>query len=394
MIVDSSHDGGVDILLSDPNSEDSNLVIGQSKLYKNITSEQVLNAMSKMADFYKNMLEGHYEQVNELVQRRFLTLHAELSEESKINFVFYTTAPKKNISKTRIENKFREIFTNSSAIKVSILFDNDIVEEICEAEARQPTVEQGKILIDNKDNYLLYGEDAAIVNVSAFSIKDLYATHGINLLSLNLRYHINGSKIDKEIRETIDKNPESFWLKNNGITIICDDFKIDGREVRLKNFSIVNGGQTTYVLNKNKNLDANHDFWLSCKIIRTSGETQDEKNAFSLDIAKAANAQKPINDSDLKANAPEQRSFAQAMREVEIFYQTKRGDKIQSQFVDSYKHTKLLDIGKLCLAAIFQLPCKSRSKPSSVYLPEYYNPIFNGNQPQIAQICKNFQNAP
>ena len=388
MIVDSSHDGGVDILLNDPNSEDSDLVIGQSKFYKTITSEQVLNAVRKMADFYKDMLEGHYEQVNELVQRRFLTLHAERGEESNINFVFYTSAPKKNISKTRIENKFREMFTNSSAIKVSILFANDIVEEICEAEARQPTVEQGKILIDNKDNYLLYGDNAAIVNVSAFSIKDLYAMHGINLLSLNLRYHINGGKIDKEIRETIDKNPASFWLKNNGITIICDDFEIDGREVHLKNFSIVNGGQTTYVLNKSKKLDANHDFWLSCKIIRTSGETQDEKNAFSLDIAKAANAQKPIKDADLKANTPEQRSFAQAMREVGVFYQTKRGEKIQSQFADSYLHTKLLDIGKLCLAAIFQLPCKSRSKPSSVYSPEYYNPIFNGNQAQIAQICK------
>ena len=388
MIVDGRADGGADILLTDPNSEGSDLVIGQSKFYKTISSEQVLNAMYKMADFYNDMTAGHYERFNEQVQRRFLTLNAEIGEESKVHFVFYTSAPKNNINTTRIETKFREQFSNSGVIEVSILFAKNIVEEIQEAEARQPTVERGKISIDDKDNYLMYGDDAAIVNVSASSIKDLYAAHGINLLSLNLRYHINGGKIDKEIRETIEKNPESFWLKNNGITIICDNFRIDGREVHLENFSIVNGGQTSYVLHKSKILDANRDFWLSCKIIKTVGTTEKEKNAFSLEIAKAANAQKPIKDSDLKANAPEQRSFAQAMRAIGIFYQTKRGESIQRQFADSYLHTKLLDVGKLCLAAIFQLPCKSRSKPSSVYSPEYYDSIFNGNQIQVSQFCR------
>ena len=242
------------------------------------------------------MTAGHYEQFSERVSRRFLTLNAERSDESKIRFVFYTSAPRKNINTERIKNKFREMFTNSGAIEISILFAADIVEEIREAEARQPTVKRETICIDDKDNYLLYGEDAVIVNVSAFSIKELYKKHGINLLSLNLRYHISGGKIDKEIRETIDKNPESFWLKNNGIMIICDDFRLDGREVHLDNFSIVNGGQTTWVLSRNKSLDVNHDFWLSCKIIKTAGTTEKEKNAFSLEIAKAANSQKPIKE--------------------------------------------------------------------------------------------------
>jgi len=389
IIVDSPNDGGADILLSDPNSETADLVIGQSKFYKSITSEQVLNAVRKMADFYNDMTAGDYEKFNSQVKSRFLTVYSEVSEESKIHFVFYTSAPhKKSIDRAKIKKKFLEQFIDSSRIEVSIMFVNDIKKEIEEAEAQRPTVENGKILIDKIGNVLLYNNDiadAAIVNVSAFSIKNLYETHGINLLSLNLRYHINGGKIDKEIRETIVNKPESFWLKNNGITIICDDFRIDGREVHLKNFSIVNGGQTTYMIDKSK---SSKDFWLSCKIIKTAGTTEKEKNIFSLEIAKAANAQKPIKDADLKANAPEQRSFAQSMRAIGIFYQTKRGEKIQSQFVDSYLHTKLLDIGKLCLAAIFQLPCKSRSKPSSVYSPEYYDQIFNGNQSQVAQICK------
>ena len=390
IIVDGNHDGGADIILSDPNSESCDLVIGQSKFYKNISKDAVIESLIKMVSFYNDIKTGHYEQFNSRVQSRFLTLDAEMGEESKIHFVFYTSAPSpRKFDTENIKKKILEQFSNPDAFEISILFATDIVKEIEAAKAIKQVVEHGKIKIDEKDNYLLYGDDAVIVNVSAFSIKQLYATHNIALLAHNLRYHISGGKIDKEIKNTIEEHPELFWVKNNGIMIICDDFRIDGREVHLKNFSIVNGGQTTYVLHKSKFLDENHDFWLSCKIIKTKGITETEKNSFSLEIAKAANSQKPIKSADLRANAPEQRSFARAMLEIGIFYQTKRGEKVPKKFLPAHLHTKLLDVGKLCLAAIFQLPCKSRSKPSAVYEDKYYNPIFSEkNQKQIAQICK------
>ena len=388
IVVDGQYDGGTDILLSDPNSEGADLVIGQSKFYKTISYEDVLNAMLKMALFYKDMVRGHYEQVNATVQRRFLTLNSEIGDESKIRFVFYTSAPQGGIRRDRIEKKFREQFTDSTAIDVSILFASDIEDEIKESESRRPTVESGKIRIDEAGNYLQYGENAAIVNVSAYSIKQLYAQHNTNLLSRNLRYHIAGRDIDKGIAETINTNPKSFWLKNNGITIICDDFVIDGKEVKLRNFSIVNGGQTTYMLHKSASINDTNDLYLPCKIIKATGESEDEKNAFSLEIAKATNSQKAIKPVDLKANSPEQVRFAQAMREVGVFYQTKRGETVPTQFRAPYLNTDLLEVGKLCLAAVFQIPCASRSKPSSLYMDKYYEPVFNGNQAQIARICK------
>ena len=67
-IVDGQYDGGVDILLSDPNSESSNMIIGQSKFYQNITFDDAVNAITKMVLFYKDMIQGHYEQVNDKVQ--------------------------------------------------------------------------------------------------------------------------------------------------------------------------------------------------------------------------------------------------------------------------------------------------------------------------------------
>lgn len=388
IIVDGQYDGGADILLNDPNSEGADLVIGQSKFYKNISYEDVLNAMIKMALFYKDMVRGQYEHVNERVQRRFLTLNSEVGEESKIHFVFYTSAPQSGIRRDRIVKKFMEQFADSTQIEVSILFAGDIEDEIKESESRRPTVEAGRIRIDDAGNYLIYGNNAAIVNVSAYSIKQLYAQHNTNLLARNLRYHVAGRDIDKAIKETISTNPESFWLKNNGITIICDDFDIDGKEVKLKNFSIVNGGQTTYLLHKSKDINDHNDLFLPCKIIMISGETEDEKNLFSLEIAKATNSQKAIKPVDLKANSPEQVRFAQAMREVGVFYQTKRGESVPLAFRMRYLNTDLVEVGKLCLAGIFQVPCASRSKPSTLYHDKYYDPVFNKNQGQVARICK------
>ncbi len=389
IIVDGQYDGGVDFLLTDPNSDASDLVIGQSKFYQRISKEDIQNALLKMALFYKDMLQGHFEQVNTTVQTRFLSLNAELGEESKIHFVLYTSAEQKGIRRDLLAKKLKEQFPDmADGIDVSILFAADIEGEIKESESRRPTVESGKICIDERNNYLLYGEAAAIVNVSAFSIKQLYAKHNINLLSRNLRYHIAGRDIDRGIADTINNDPESFWLKNNGITILCDDFEIDGKEVKLKNFSIVNGGQTTYMLHRNPNINDSQDLFLPCKIIKTVGENEDEKNAFSLAIAKATNTQKPIKPVDLKANSPEQIRFAAAMREAGIFYQTKRGETPPAGYKTPALNSDLMGIGKLCLAAMYQVPCASRAKPSSIYQEKYYEPVFNGKQSQVANICR------
>ena len=205
-------------------------------------------------------------------------MHDDIDKESKIGFVFYTSAPKPRISTKQIEKIEKifheqfidteiEQFINTDNIEIRILFAADIKKEIRDAASWKFTVENGKIYIDKANNCLRYDANAAIVNVSAFLIKKLYYQYEKNLLALNLRYHIKEKKrdsVDNAIKNTIENNPESFWLKNNGITIICDEFRIDGREVHLKNFSIVNVGQTTYMLSKSNTIDTAHDFYLPC----------------------------------------------------------------------------------------------------------------------------------
>lgn len=387
-VVDGQFDGGVDALLSDPNSEDNNLILVQSKFYTDISYDNVRDAITKLVLFYKDMERGDYQNVNAQVQRRFLSLNAEVSDEAKIRFVFYTSAKKNRIRTDRIERIIRDEFQRDERYEVVLYYADDIVEEIKELESRRPTVEGGVIKIDSANNVLEFGEDAVIVNVSAFSIKELYALHSTNLLSRNLRYYIKKKDIDASIVDTIKNDPDQFWFRNNGLTIVCDDFSVDGKIVHLTDFSIVNGGQTTSLIHKSKDITRERDLFLPCKIIRAMGESTDEKNRFILDIAKATNSQKPIKAIDLKANAPEQVRFSNSMREVGVFYQTKRGETVPREYKDDYKNTDLAQIGKLCLAGIFQMPAASRSKPSLLYMDRFYTSVFLSDQSKIAGISK------
>lgn len=390
IIVDGQYDGGVDAMLLDPNSDENNLVLVQSKHYTDITFDNVRDAVQKLILFYKEMDRGEYQNVNQNVQRRFLSLNAEVGEESKVCFVFYTSAPQNGIRRDRIEKLLKDHFADPSRYEISLYFGEDILEEIKEMESRRPTVESGEIKIDKTNNVLYFGEDedAAIVNVSAFSIKELYARHSTNLLSRNLRYFVKKRDIDQSINDTIINAPDQFWYRNNGITIVCDKFSVSGPLIKLKNFSIVNGGQTTTLIHKNPKITKDSDLFLPCKIITATGDTDDDKNAFILEIAKATNSQKPIKQIDLKSNAPEQVRFSNAMREAGIFYQTKRGETVPRDYKMDYLNTDLAQTGKLCLAAIFQLPAASRNKPSSLYQDRFYNVVFERNQTQIARLVK------
>ena len=76
------------------------------------------------------------------------------------------------------------------------------------------------------------------------------------------------------------------------------------------------------------------------------------------------------------------------MREVGIFYQTKRGEKVPSDYKLAYLNTDLSEVGKLCLSAIFQMPGTSRNKPSTLYNSPYYDTIFDNDQRLITSLSK------
>lgn len=383
-IVDGAYDGGADFVLIDPNNnEAADLIIGQSKYYNTISADDARNAVHRMVDFYCNMRSGQFSNMRFDVVNRFQELYAEVGEESKFIFDLFVSAPRRNINVANLKRIITDQLGNEDRFELNVFFEADIEDEINEAESRQPYVEHASLEIDRANNVLFYGEDenAVIVNISALSLKRLYATYGNNLLSMNLRYFTQKADIDSAIKETIRENPESFWYKNNGLTIVCDNYDVDGRLLRLENFSIINGGQTTHNLYKT-NFPDNQDFFIPCKVVKAAGNNREEKDKFILEIATATNSQKAIKDTDLKANAPEQIQFRNDIRNHGIYYKTKRGDEIPEDYSTEYLHADYPTTGKLYLAGIYQLPGKSRTKPSTMKENKYYNPVFTQRAPR------------
>ena len=79
----------------------------------------------------------------------------------------------------------------------------------------------------------------------------IYDRWGTRLLEQNVRVFLqHRGKVNKGIRATIENEPNMFFAYNNGITATAEKVEIDddaGKLLlrRLKNFQIVNGGQTT-----------------------------------------------------------------------------------------------------------------------------------------------------
>ena len=79
-------------------------------------------------------------------------------------------------------------------------------------------------------------------------LASIYDDWGERLLESNVRTFLqNRGKVNNGMRKTIASQPERFFCYNNGITATAESVNIDssGNLTNIKNFQIVNGGQTT-----------------------------------------------------------------------------------------------------------------------------------------------------
>lgn len=368
-ICDGPYDGGIDAIFNNPESTNNDIIIIQSKYYSstNVTESDVAGEIYKISQTIKKLKENKVSTYNEKLVTAFANAQNQMSEDGNIEIYFFTSfKPKTKLSRSKIEKVAKNL-------DISFRFQDDIEDEISFKNTGKMCVANDKIIIDEKNNVLRF-ENSILVNVSAKSLQDLQHRYRNGLLGLNLRYHVKDKKVDQAVEKTIKNEPENFWYKNNGIVIICDDFTFDGKVIKLDNFSIINGGQTTSLIGK---IDLpNKDFFIQCKIIKTKGSTDNDKGNFIHKIAEATNSQKPIKISDLRANSHEQLILKEKLFHEGIHYITKRGEVIQKGFKEPLKNTKVDTLGKVALAGVIQMPGSARSKPSLMYSEEYYYDIF------------------
>lgn len=376
-LTDGSNDGGIDAIFNDPSSEVDDIIVVQSKYYRNTeaTQEIVVGELYKIGETLKDLQNNKIEKYNEKLVTAYRRATAQREDEGVIKIVFFTSYEPAN---KRVRNKLEKTTAILKDYDVEYNFGRDIEQQIESCENRKLCVDSDKLIIDRKDNCLRY-EDSVIVNISALSLQDLQNRRRNGLLGMNLRYFVKQKNVDAGIENTIRTSPEKFWYKNNGLLIVCEDFKIDGKEIKLKNFSIVNGGQTT---NRIGHIDINPDFYLQCKIVKVDEKDSDKNDRLVAEIAQATNSQKAIKKADIKANSAEQISLHKRLERLGIYYMTKKGDNVPSSY-KGWQITTLERMGKIALATVMQLPGTARNHSPRMYDDDCYFPIFKDTNEQF-----------
>jgi len=328
--------------------------------------EAVIDQIKKIASFVKNLKKGVYISghlnAEEIVSDIF-----DYEEVPPFLIKIITTADVSPKQKYQIQKKIENLPLSTTGLHIdaTIAFGEDIEATIESNTEPFEYVHKDSLQVDNPSNMMHYGNNSFVCNISAQSLKKLWKKEGSHgLLAMNLRYYIKSQTIDNKIEESILENPDDFWYLNNGIIIVCDDYKFNGNELMLTNFSIVNGGQTTRMIGT---IPFDHDFFICCKIIKNTFEDTSGKNRFVSAVAEASNTQKPIKAKDIIANRPEQRDLKSLMMANKVFIEIKRGEKPdKSKYTAPWQKTKNNELAQDLFSFIYQEPGPARNNVSGV----------------------------
>jgi hypothetical protein len=269
--------------------------------------------------------------------------------------------------------------------QISIYDKAQIEEQIKSVLTPRRFVAEGKVKIYSDDGFIQYDNTGLIANISANSLKDLYDRFkDQGLFEQNFRYYIRNKRIDDNINLSLKKKRNIFWFLNNGIIIGCKDFHIDGNIVKIYDFSIINGCQTTTLLGEYKGRNEGEDFSLSCKFVKPEEHSSDEDFFnFISEIAETSNTQKPISDRDLKSNRPEQKELESLLKtgDPKIYIEIKRGKSRVRKNLKDWQHLRNDYLGQLILSFNLQQPGTARSLKYKIF-SDYntYNKIFMGRK--------------
>jgi len=139
-------------------------------------------------------------------------------------------------------------------------------------------------------------------------LADIYERWGARLLEQNVRVFLQArNKVNRGMRKTPENEPTLFFAYNNGITGTAEHVEIRNDNGRmwltgLRNFQIVNGGQTTASVHAARRSKVD----VSATFVQMKLSVVDHKRANELvpKISEYANSQNRVNAADFFSNHP------------------------------------------------------------------------------------------
>lgn len=194
-----------------------------------------------------------------------------------------------------IERLYRIETSGAEREKIDVWFERDFGDHvpcICTTEASAEYA-----------TYLGFFPAALLVGI--------YERYGARLLERNVRSFLQArGKINRGIRDTIQKEPMRFLAYNNGISATAEQLGFKDGEGRLKSltravgFQIVNGGQTTASLYSAVKKDKADVSGIFVQVKLTVPNDPAAIDELAPKISLYANSQNKVNTADFSANHP------------------------------------------------------------------------------------------
>lgn len=316
----------------------------QDNTIQTLTKNQLDVKFARMKTFFRKSIEGFHNQLEET------------SEAYAMAYYLMNYYQRKKIDRVRLmiltdgktTRSLRELPSKKSH---GITFDYRIVdiEYLYKIYSSQQDSGEFEVKTDipflkvnsEKDSYQSY----LSVLTGDFLVK-IYEKFGQKLFEQNVRTFLQfRGAVNRGLKNTIEYRPEMFFAYNNGITATASSVEIgeNGNINCIKNFQIVNGGQTTsaiYAAYKNSKLDVSK---VSVQMKLSVVNKTEQQDDFVSKVAEYANTQNKINNSDFFSNSPfhkdikdySVRIFAPtnsgAQRRTHWFYERVRGEYLNSQ---------------------------------------------------------------
>ena len=202
--------------------------------------------------------------------------------------------------------------------------------------------------------------ESYLVTMPGAVLAEIYDRWGARLLEQNVRVFLQArGKVNRGIRKTIETEPEMFFAYNNGLTATAEAVSLSGRKDplllrRLKNFQVVNGGQTMASIHaaQRGNVDLSQVF-VQMKLSVVDSE---RANEIVPSISQFANTQNRVSAADFFANHPfhirmeefSRRIFAPSVdgtfRESKWFYERARGQYADARALPSKAARRKFDL--------------------------------------------------
>lgn len=192
------------------------------------------------------------------------------------------------------------------------------------------------------------------------------------LFNQNVRTNLH-SKVNDRIRDTYEETPETFWLGNNGIYIVCKKVTADGDLHHLTYPSVINGSQTLHAIAES---NKRHPCPILVRILQM--DIFGDPNLLDA-VIRRTNSQNTMKLTNLFAHDRCQLNIARFLDQYKIFYERreKEWQNEKKSILTEYLPINIKDVAQWLVTNDRHIGLgKARSQVADLFEKNTYQRLF------------------